>query len=66
LKLRIAALYGETHAEEWKKNFERAAGKNDPFPFTKGQDDAGHIIRRVKFAFTLVGAVLFLWGVIWK
>jgi hypothetical protein len=60
------AEYGETHAEEWTRKFKNAAGKKDPFPYTEGQQNTGHIIRRAKAAFLAAGSILLVIGAILK
>ena len=60
------AQYGESHGKEWEERFKRAAGTNDPFPFTGGQQNAGGIIRGFKALAILAGSVLFVIGAVMK
>lgn len=60
------AQYGESHGAEWEKKFKKAAGTDDPFPFTAAQQNAGGVIRAVKALAILTGSVLFVIGAIRK
>ena len=60
------AQYGESHGAEWEEKFKKAAGTNDPFPFTAVQQHAGGVIRAVKALAILAGSVLFVIGAIRK
>ena len=58
--------WAESHPEDWEKQFELAAGKRDPFPFTNQHEWVGLIVRQVKGLFPLVGGMLLIAGAILK
>lgn len=64
--LRRRFEWAESHEAEWKKEFDEAVGKRDPFPFLERHERAGLLVRQIKGLFPLIGGMFLLIGAILK
>lgn len=64
LRKRVAC--GEGNAKKWTEEFEDAAGKDVPWPFTEGIQNTGKYMRWLKAGFALASGACFIVGAIRK
>lgn len=64
--LRKRVEYGEGNATKWTEEFEDAAGKDLPWPFTERIQNIGKYMRWIKAASALASGVCFIVGAIRK